>query len=284
MLRWKIAIVVLACLLADSDTVPALPALCCASISLSTSGATAPTSCPPKPDDAYLEGPLAVLFKLGQNLFRPKTQKTPELRDNQPAGDLIFRGYGRVSTKSMNATEILNLRLWMAAEEGSAAKTQDLLGKGANPNWRETRSLYFWSPLHVATVDGHLDVVDTLVRAGAQVNMPDWDQWTPLHYAAYQGFPKHVKVARRLLDAGADVYEQTWDGRTPLAVARAYNNSEVAGVLEGFERDEARRRGFRPRRNTLDKDGMRKDREHFLRDLVQPYLPRQADGTTSDSK
>jgi hypothetical protein len=261
--KWKFSVLFLASFLVNSENALVRSTLCCASMALS------PSTGDPEQRDAYLEGPLAVLFKLGQGLFRPKaeTKSAPKEEREPSRREMKFRGYGQVS-KNMNSSEILNLRLWMAAEAGNVNQLHDLLRKGANPNWRETRSWYYWSPLHVAAVDGHLDVVDTLVKAGADVNMADWDQWTPLHYAAYQGRPKHVKVARRLLDAGADVYEQTWNGKTPLALARAYNNTDAVAVLEAFERDEARKRGMHPRRSLLGRDGMRKDREPFLARLV----------------
>lgn len=160
------------------------------------------------------------------------------------------------------------MRLWMAAEAGNAKETRRLIQDGADVNWRDTRSWYWWAPLHVAAVDGHPEVVDALLAGGADVNLQDWDQWTPLHYAAYQGQPKHATVARRLLDAGADVYEETWDGLTALALARRYHCAPTIALLEAFERDEARRRGQRPRRNTVGKDGLRKDREAFLQRLT----------------
>ena len=228
---------------------------------------------PTKGDDAYLEGPLAVLFKLGQNIFRSQTKQHSAEKDVAISDkDLKAGGYGRSRLKNMNSTEILNLRLWIAAEAGNARAVKDFLKKGANVNWRETRSWYLWSPLHVAAVDGHVEVVDALHSAGADVNILDWDQWTPLHYAAYQGLHKHAQVARRLLDFGANVFEQTWDGSTASTLARKYNHSEVVALLETFEQNEARRRGMFPRRNTLDKYGMRKDREQFLYQLTRPYV------------
>lgn len=38
-------------------------------------------------------------------------------------------------------------------------------------------------PLSVATRDGDLDEVQTLINSGASVNIKDADNWTPLHWA-----------------------------------------------------------------------------------------------------
>jgi hypothetical protein len=244
--------------------------MCCAGVSIH---GQVPSSAL-KPDDSFLDGPIQVLFNLGRNAFRTITKKNDVVK-----GDVLSKeemktgGYKRSLMKNVNASEILNMRLWMAAEAGNAKEVQTLLQKGADANWRETRSWYWWAPLHVAAVDGRVEAVDALLAGGADANLQDWDQWTPLHYAAYQGLPQHAAIARRLLDAGADVYEQTWDGRTALALARRHNSTAVAALLEGFERDEARRRGLRPRRNTVGGNGMRKDRERFLQALTRRFAP-----------
>ncbi len=142
-----------------------------------------------------------------------------------------------------------------------------MIKKGADVNSRNNRCWYQWSALHVAAVEGNFDVVDVLIKSGADVNMLDWDQWTPLHYAAYQGMPRHALVAKKLLDAGADVYEETWNGRTALTIAKSYGNEHVADVISQFERDHAVKLGMRRRKNNLDRDGIRKDRDRFLDQL-----------------
>ena len=58
--------------------------------------------------------------------------------------------------------------------------------------------------LHLAAVRGHLDVVQLLLRYGADANARDaGDNATPLHFAAGAG---HVDIVRLLLEAGADVH------------------------------------------------------------------------------
>jgi glycerophosphodiester phosphodiesterase len=54
---------------------------------------------------------------------------------------------------------------------------------------------YGWTPLHVASVDGHLGIVDLLIAAGAEISKPDTSGWTAMEHAALRG---HMDIANRL--------------------------------------------------------------------------------------
>tara|TARA_R110002050_G_scaffold81205_6_gene173601 strand:+ start:2100 stop:2486 length:387 start_codon:yes stop_codon:yes gene_type:complete len=67
------------------------------------------------------------------------------------------------------------------------------------------------TPLHVACIEGRLDLVKVLLKAGAQPNIRDSSGWTPLHCAAKQG---HLRICEALLqnkhiDAGVLTIEKT---------------------------------------------------------------------------
>lgn len=61
---------------------------------------------------------------------------------------------------------------------------------------------YSWTPLHVACVDGHLSIVELLLRAGAEINRYDASGWTAKEHAALRG---HMAIAQRLAEAVQDV-------------------------------------------------------------------------------
>ena len=77
------------------------------------------------------------------------------------------------------------------------------------------------SALDVAASRGHVDVVELLIASGANVRRHDLLGMTALHFATYNG---QREVAEILIDRGADLGAQTRNGSTPLHGA-AYNGS-----------------------------------------------------------
>ena len=75
---------------------------------------------------------------------------------------------------------------------------------------------------------GYLEVVQSLIGRGADVNKSNNYCETPLYMASSQG---HLEVVRALLAAGADVNRSDRCGTTPLSRALAYNYSQVADLL-----------------------------------------------------
>ncbi|CAF1620451.1 unnamed protein product [Adineta ricciae] len=69
--------------------------------------------------------------------------------------------------------------------------------------------------LHVACAKGYLDVIDVLLRAGANINSVDNDGWTPLHAAAHWDKQDIIKF---LLERNADIEAKNYAGQTPLDV------------------------------------------------------------------
>ena len=57
------------------------------------------------------------------------------------------------------------------------------------------------APLHLAAMWGHLDAVDLLIKAGADVNIANDYGITPLHYAAEKN---QYDIAKMLLENGAN--------------------------------------------------------------------------------
>ena len=81
------------------------------------------------------------------------------------------------------------------------------------------------SPLMLAALRGHLELVKKLVERDADVNKTGW---TPLHYAATGG---HVEVIRLLLEHHAYIDAESPNGSTPLMVASMYGSSDAVRLL-----------------------------------------------------
>ncbi|PQE33196.1 Glycerophosphodiester phosphodiesterase GDE1 protein [Rutstroemia sp. NJR-2017a WRK4] len=60
---------------------------------------------------------------------------------------------------------------------------------------------FAWTPLHIACVDGHLNIVELLISAGADLRRPDASGWTAKEHAALRG---HMDIADRLAEAEAE--------------------------------------------------------------------------------
>ncbi|CAI8017377.1 Protein TANC2, partial [Geodia barretti] len=87
------------------------------------------------------------------------------------------------------------------------------------------------SPLYVASQEGHSDVVDILLEAGADVHQATTKVCdVPLGIAAEKG---HTETVQRLLEAGANVNHQNKSGVTALLYAGWKGHSEVVKLLLG---------------------------------------------------
>lgn len=81
------------------------------------------------------------------------------------------------------------------------------------------------SPLMLAALKGQFELVDKLVKKGADVNKTGW---TPLHYAASSG---HIEVIKLLLENHAYIDAESPNGSTPLMMASMYGNPQSVKLL-----------------------------------------------------
>ena len=79
-----------------------------------------------------------------------------------------------------------------------------------------------------AAKNGHVEVVKSLLGKGADVDLGDYDEQTPLSHAAQEG---DVEMVELLLDAGARVGYKDIFGETPLSWADFYGHEEVVKSL-----------------------------------------------------
>ena len=86
------------------------------------------------------------------------------------------------------------------------------------------------TPLFIACYNNSLDVVKLLVRArGINVNQCAEDGWSPLHIASREG---HAEVISVLLAAGSDVHLKSDKGRTALVVAIYFKHDAIIALLQ----------------------------------------------------
>ena len=76
------------------------------------------------------------------------------------------------------------------------------------------------TPLHIGAIRGNIKVVRLLINAGANPNIKDFDQNTPLHYASENG---HFEcIIFFIKEAMADPTIKNKYGYTPSDIAQNY--------------------------------------------------------------
>ncbi|KAL7815164.1 hypothetical protein V8C26DRAFT_429541 [Trichoderma gracile] len=134
----------------------------------------------------------------------------------------------RLSLKNMVLPPSCDLTqsLFIAVYYSSPDIVRELIACGANPNVRNKED---YTPLDIACRKGDAEMVTALLNSGARVNVRNVFGFTPLHHAAQVGT---TFVVDALLAAGAAVdarLERTRD--TPLLLAVASDQVDVVKLL-----------------------------------------------------
>jgi ankyrin repeat protein len=138
-----------------------------------------------------------------------------------------------------------------AAEAGQAESVAFLLSKGAKVDITRNGILGPTTPLGVAAMNGHGDVVKLLLKAGASAKRVSGG-WTPLMAAAFASDRRNAEgymaAMRALLDAGADPNATSERGETALTLAIGNRNTDGVILLasRGADPDGRDRNGRTP--------------------------------------
>lgn len=122
-----------------------------------------------------------------------------------------------------------NSSLWNTREffeHATPSGVSECLELGADPEACEKRG--GGTPLHIGASESRIEVVRALLRAGANVNTRERDDWTPLHYAALRG---HTEIVKTLIAADAGVGVKEKDGATPIYFVSAEGHAESVEAL-----------------------------------------------------
>ncbi|WP_257281820.1 ankyrin repeat domain-containing protein [Endozoicomonas sp. ISHI1] len=102
--------------------------------------------------------------------------------------------------------------LVLASCQGHKEIVERLINAGANLNVRTKNGA---TPLYIAAEMGHTDIATLLIESGADLNACTKDGTTPLLIAAQKG---NIDIVKLLIEAGADLNADLWDGTTPLLI------------------------------------------------------------------
>lgn len=119
----------------------------------------------------------------------------------------------------------MNKELVIASEAGDLETVKQMLAKGADASAMGPNS----GALHCAAANGHREIVQLLLKHGANPNVADNQSFYPIHLAAAY---KHLNVVRDLIDNGAKLDVVTSSLGTVLHVAAANNFFEILDLPE----------------------------------------------------
>ncbi len=99
---------------------------------------------------------------------------------------------------------------------------------------RNITSRYDGTALIAAAHLGHVEVVRTLIRAGAPLDHVNNLGWTALIESIVlgDGAARHTATLKALVDAGANIAIADRSGTTPLALARDRGYAQMVAILE----------------------------------------------------
>ena len=116
--------------------------------------------------------------------------------------------------------------LYYAARLGFRDFAEHLIAK--HPEHINARGGYAVTPMHVAAIAGHINILSLLLEHGADVDVRDEYGVTPLYRASSL---KKLEVGKFLLDRGADINARGHTGATPLSGALWLSSVEFAQML-----------------------------------------------------
>jgi ankyrin repeat protein len=119
-------------------------------------------------------------------------------------------------------------QLHNAAINGHVFLMDGILKNGGKHDVPDDRCNTF--PLHHAAMGGHNNAIEILLNAGANINCLNCKHRTPLHFATFHNHPNTVKY---LLEKGADSELTDINFTKPIDYARRF--AGLAEIVEIFE-------------------------------------------------
>ncbi|XP_031458093.1 cyclin-dependent kinase 4 inhibitor C [Cyrtonyx montezumae] len=151
-----------------------------------------------------------------------------ELASAAAKGDLVQLTNLLQKNVNVNAQNGFGRTALQVMKLGNPEIARRLLMSGANPNLKDSTG---FAVIHDVARAGFLDTLQTLLEFHADVNIEDAEGNLPLHLAAQEG---HVRVVEFLLRrTPSRVAHQNRRGDTALDLARLYRRSAVVRLMEG---------------------------------------------------
>ena len=172
---------------------------------------------------------LKSLLQRGFDPNTPDTSGVPGLmlavKEPSPKVIRVLASWPSTKVEVRNAAD--ESPLMLAALAGELEICRLLIQKNADVNKPG------WTPLHYASTNGHLPVINLLLDEHAYIDAASPNGTTPLMMAAHYGTPAAVKL---LLTAGADPLLKNVQGLTALDFSVRGNREESANLIRAHVR------------------------------------------------
>eukprot|EP00124_Ichthyophonus_hoferi_P002279 Ihof_evm7s149 gene=Ihof_evmTU7s149 len=144
-----------------------------------------------------------------------------EFKDNEPKygvgmvdftfdhKELDWRVKQALTTRKVQFPDVIDL--WDAVREGNVDEVDSYLK--ARPHSIDTVNALGFTPLILAALLGHNDLLVFLVEKGANVNATNFEACGSLHYAVIDD---NVMMATYLIEHEADITQKDFSGKTPI--------------------------------------------------------------------
>jgi len=122
-----------------------------------------------------------------------------------------------------------------AAYKGDLEKVKEIIDR--NPNQINVQDELDFTPLHLASSKGHIEIVEFLLNHGADMELEIFDGETPLMLAAQHARHRRYETIKTLLEHGAKVNHKDEVGRTALHYAAMNSGMDVMNLLISYGAD-----------------------------------------------
>ncbi|MGR3310605.1 MAG: ankyrin repeat domain-containing protein [Candidatus Brocadiales bacterium] len=122
-----------------------------------------------------------------------------------------------------------------AAYKGDLKKVEEIIDR--NPNEINVQDAQGFTPLHLASGKGHIEIVEFLLNHGADIELEIFNGDTPLLVAARYARYGQYETIKTLLEHGAKVNHKDKHGRAALHDAAMYSGNEVINLLISYGAD-----------------------------------------------
>ncbi len=164
---------------------------------------------------------LIAAKKTAWNLF-----EAAAIGDSLMVSSLLAENHELVNAESTDGFTSLGFAAYFGRFEAAKA----LVDAGADPNCISNNDFRV-APIHSALSGGHINIVNLLLDAGANVNLTAGGGWTPLHYAADIG---DAELAKRMLEMGANTGAVNDEGKTPSELGDDVGHGHVSDIIRDF--------------------------------------------------